>query len=304
MKKLFAVLVTAVIVWGLPGVGAAQAIPGMERITGLFGQPASYRGNGGCDDTDRRLTSEFSVYYGWLEQREGSVWALQRQQATGTAAWPLRGSWLQATEELTFDNSYGLVVSGGIFFPKRPSGTWYSVPAAGSFDFDIASYHWGFLDGLAKVRVSGGLDILGGFRWDRTSVRVDYSDNTTDDYILNAYLPLIGAQLKQPISNGLFLVRVVGAPLVRGRVTYQFSDGLGYAEFGDFPINAQSSFVEVLADCKLKMRRDILAGGFVKYNMMRVRTDYRNLAGLTDESVAWVVNIKSWVIGGVVSVAF
>ncbi len=305
MSKFRLVFVGVVVWWGLCVGPVAQGF--VDDGTALsFGHfPLLYPTGTSCrSGTEPGLLSMPSLYFGWLDQPRDSTWALQRRTSTGTAPWSLKGFWLEATEEVPLDQGLGLLVSGGVFFPGQASGTWYTTPLSRSFDFDIPSYDWWFVDGLVEGRVSGPIDLLAGVRWDHTSTRVDYSDNTSDDYILNSYMALVGAQIKQPFLVGSLLVRLLYSPLVRGQLRYHFWDRLGYAEFGDFRVNSNSSFVETLADYRIKLRGDVQIGGFAKWNWLRVRTDDQNLSGLTTESVSWAVDIRSWTVGGVVLLEF
>lgn len=304
MKRVCVVLTVLIAAWSLPGADLARGFSGMDGAPIPAGFPFGYRSTDLCAGSGKGPANGFTLNLGWLEERDGGKWALQRQASTGTATWPLRGLWAQATKELTFDETFGLMVSAGIFVPRNAAGTWYSSPGTRSFDFEIPSYDWWSVDGIVKAHVSGGFEILGGFRWDHTSTRVNYNDNTSDDYILNAYLPLVGAQMNQRFSTGSLLIRFLAAPWFPGNMKYQFWDRLGFVELGNFPAGSRSSYLEVLADYRVKLRGDIFAGGFVKFNSLRLRTDYRNLSGSTNESVAWAVDIKSWVIGGVVSLDF
>jgi hypothetical protein len=294
-----------VVLCGLPVGSVAQGFLATGAAATLGNIPFAHPGVTQCSGSPRSgLLSMPSLYFGWLEHPTGSNWALQRQASTGTAPWPLKGWWFEATKEVPLDQGYSLLISGGVFLPRRTSGTWVTSPLTRSFDFEIPSYDWWFVDGLAKCWVSGPLELLVGLRWDHTSTRVDYSDNTSDDYILNSYLPLIGAQINQPFCNGSMLVRFVAAPLVWGQIKYHFWDRLGYAEFGDFRVNSKSSFVEILADYRFKLTGDLQAGAFAKWNSLRVRTDDQNLSGLTTESVSWAVDIRSWTLGAVASFDF
>jgi hypothetical protein len=305
MKRLCIMVITVVALWGLPSSGFTQAFFDAGKPTSLGGLPFPVPKSASCvNGAGSWLMNMPSLYVGWLEHGDGSSWALQRQASKGTATWPLKGFWFEATKEVALDTGPGLLVSGGVFVPSRSAGTWSSVPGSGAFAFDIPSYDWWFVDTLAKARVSGNFELLAGFRWDHTSTRVDYSDNTSDDYILNSYMPLIGTQVYQPFSNGSMLVRFVCSPLVFGKLKYHFWSRDGYAEFGDFPLNSKSSFLEVLADYRVRLTGDLHVGVFAKWNWLRVKTDERNLSGLTTESVSWGVDIRSWTLGGDVSLAF
>lgn len=305
MKRLCILLVGIVLLWGLPGADSARGFLGIDGTEAVERLPFSFPSYADSTGSVPASQSDFIVNLGWMEQRDGSIWALERQTSTGTATLPLRGFWFQVTRELAFDKGgLGILASAGVLIPQRLSGTWITRPSGATFGFDIPSYNWGFVDGIVKVSVPGGLDILAGLRWDHISTRVNYSDNTSDDYILNAYFPLIGTQMNHRFSDSSLLVRFIGGPLAFGRMKYHYWDRLGFAEFGNFPVNSKSTYFEILADYRFKLRRAILAGGFVKWNWLRVRTDSNNLSGLTTESVAWSIDQKSWVIGGTFSVDF
>jgi len=305
VKRLFIVFLGMMVLCGLPVGPVAQGFFATGTAAPVGNIPFADPGSTLCSNSmGSGLLSMPSLYFGWLEHPTGSTWALQRQASTGTAPWPLKGWWFEATKEVALDQGFGLLVSGGVFLPRRTSGTWFTSPLTRSFDFEIPSYNWWFVDGLVKGCVSGPFEILVGLRWDHTSTRVDYSDNTSDDYILNSYLPLIGAQINQPFCNGSMLIRFVGSPLAWGQLRYHFWDRLGFAEFGDFRVNSKSSFVEILADYRCQLTGDFRVGAFAKWNSLRVRTDDGNLSGLATESVSWAVDIRSWTLGGVASLAF
>jgi hypothetical protein len=305
MKSSCVLVIFVAALLGLPSSGFTQGFFDFAKPAGLGGMPFPLAKSSSCSNgAGSRLLSMPSLYVGWLEHADGSSWALQRQASKGTATWSLKGFWFGATKEVTLDAGPGIIVSGGVFVPSRSAGTWSSVPGSAAFPFDVPSYDWWFVDGLAKASVNGNIELLAGFRWDHTSTRVDYSDNTSDDYILNSYIPLIGTQVYQPFSNGSLLVRFVGSPLVFGKLKYHFWSRDGYAEFEDFPLNRKSSFLEFLVDYRIKFTGDLHVGAFAKWNWLRVRTDERRLSGLTTESVSWGVDIRSWMIGGDVSLAF
>jgi hypothetical protein len=305
MKSFRILLVAVAIMCVFPFSGFAQGFFGTGMPTGFNGLSFPSSNSSACvNDVTSALTSTPTLYFGWLEHQDRSSWALQRGASKGTATWPLRGFWFGATKDVTFDAGPGILVSGGIFVPRRVEGAWFSSPDTTSFPFEIPSYNWWYVDGLVKARVPGNLELLAGFRWDHTSTRVDYSDNTSDDYILNSYIPIIGTQVSQPFSNGSILVRVVGSPVVFGTMKYHFWTRTGYSEEASFPLNTSSSFLEVLADYRVKLTGDLKAGCFAKWNWLRGRTDDRSLSDSTTESVSWGVDIKSWTLGGDISLAF
>ncbi|MBI4962449.1 MAG: hypothetical protein HY913_04165 [Desulfomonile tiedjei] len=305
MKKLSAVLMGMVLLCFFAANTPAQGFLGSDGTSNSAGFPFRLAGNvvGTGDIPGRGLVSAPTLYLGWLEHSKGNTWALQRQDSTGTAPWPLKGFWLGASKDFSLDNGFGLLVSGSVFFPQRSAGTWFRDSLGRSFDFEIPSYDWWSLDGLLKGRMFGDLEALAGFRWDHTSTRVNYSDNTEDDYILNAYVPLFGLQIRQPFSSGCVLVRFVGSPWVGGRLKYHYWDRLGFAEFGDFDVR-RGTFMEFFMDYSVKTKGNLSLGGFAKWNALHVKTAEASLSGSTTDPVAWSVNIRSWTVGGTVSLGF
>jgi hypothetical protein len=294
VKRVCVVVVCLVAVCGLCPPVPAQGIFGEGALTSGAGYPCAW-GAGGI--TMPR------VYVGWLEQSKGSTWTIERADRTGTAAWPLKGLWLGATEEFTGCDGIGLLVSGSLFIPRHSSGTWLPSPQAADFNFEIPSYGWWSIDGLVTKRVSGAFELVGGLRWDHSSIRVAYRDNTDDDYILNAYIPLVGVQVAQKSCNGSLTVRFMGTPVVLGGLKYHFWTGDGYSESGNFAPN-NSYFMELFAEYSWCMGNNITAGGFAKWNSLSIKTRESHLAGSTTEPVRWGVGIQSLVVGGSVSVGF
>jgi len=305
VKKLCVAVMGMLVMWALSSAVFAQGIVGRDWPQGVGSFPFNWS-NGPCASTNApgcSFPGTACLYAGWLEHPNGSVWALQRQDTTGTAAWPLRGFWFGVSTDLPLEGGLGFVISGSIFLPQRRSGTWSQTPTNVDFDFDIPSYDWWSVDGLVKFPAKGAFEVLAGVRWDHTSIRVNYSDNTSDDYILNAYIPLFGMQICQRASSGRLLLRAVGTPWVGGRLKYHFWGEPDSVEFEDFDVS-NGYFAEVFADYSLRIRGDLSLGGFVKWNALHVKTAERNLSGFQTGPVLWSVNIKSWVVGASLSFAF
>lgn len=305
MKGLCILLMGISVFCFLPVDLCGQSLIAGNQTAGLDGP--SFFGSGPCPQNDNitasKLFGDPNLYIGWLDSARGSTWSLQRQNSSGTASWPFRGLWLGASEEFNIGKGNGLLVSGSVLLPKRSAGTWYNSPAASTFDFEIPSYEWWAVDALVRGGLSGPFALLAGFRWDHTSTRVNYSDNSSDDYILNLYLPLVGAQLNQRFANGALLFRFLATPIVPGRVKYNFWDRLGFSEYGDFSVN-RGYFMEIFSDYRFKITDDLSAGGFVKWNSVHVTTSERSLSGLATEPVSWTVDLRSWAVGGSLSLGF
>lgn len=234
----------------------------------------------------------------------GSSWNLKRQTSTGTAEWPIKGWLLQAEKDIALVGSTDIIISGGIFFPQRSRGTWFESSSSRAYSFEIPAYDWWFLDGTVKAPISGSVDFLFGFRWNHTDTKVDYGDNSRDGYILDSYIPLIGAQFNQRFSASALVFRVVGSPLPWGRMTYHFWEPGRLVEYGEFPFSAKSSFLEFFADYRINCTRDVVLVGFAKWNRQSVQTHEQSLSGDTSEPVSWDVDIRSWTLGADVSVVF
>jgi hypothetical protein len=305
VKRLCIVLVGMVALWLLPVRVSAQGMLGTGGTTSFAALPFSWPSNvAGCNNPSASgIFGMPNVYFGYLTHPRGSTWTLRRNTLTATAAWTLKGYWLGATEDLTLGDRLGLLVGGSAFFPQHSRATWHTDPATTPFDFDVRSYEWWTVDGLAKGRVSDSFDVLAGFRWDHTSTRVRYSDNTDDDYILNLYLPIIGAQVNQTFGNGSLLVRLLVAPFVPGTMRYHFWSRTGFSEFGNFSGN-NGSLVEVFADYSLRVSRDLSVGGFAKWDTLHIRTAERNLSDSTTEPISWSIDIRSWTFGASLSLGF
>jgi hypothetical protein len=249
------------------------------------------------------LSNPLNLYVGWLDHAKGNTWTLQRQQSSGTASWPVRGWWLGASTDFALSYPIGVLVAGYVFFPQRSAGTWYEDPPSRSFDFEVPSYDWWTVEGFLTGSLCGNLEILAGFRWNHTSIRINYSDFTDDDYILNTTTPLVGVQYRGQSSAQRILVRVVGSPVIGGNLNYHFWDNLGFAEFGSFPVRS-GSFLECMADYSVQVADRFGLGCFVKWNVLRVRTDEKDVSGSAVEPIYWSVDNRAWIVGASASLAF
>ena len=306
MKRLWAVLVSVMVLWSSPVDATAQGASGSSAGAGAGAISSQPSGNACGNDKGASSScwGTTSLYAGWLEtSSNGNSWALRRTSSTGTAAWPLKGFWLEASQDVNLNHDYGLILSGGVLQPRTGHGTWFNAPSGQPVDFTAPSYDWWQAQGLLKRRVSGPVDILAGVRWRHINTKVNYNDNTTDDYVLNTYTPLIGVQVNKAFSASSLLVRFVASPLTRGTLKYNFSTQTGFSEYADFDVT-DGSFMEFLASYGLKLKRDLTLGAFVKGSSFETTTPVHNLSGSTSEPVSWDVDLRSWTFGGTVSWRF
>lgn len=307
MKRICVALIGIALMWSLPPITSAQGFLGSAMTPGPGELPVRWSSSAfdTCDRPGAGILGMPRVYFGWLEHAKGTRWAsrFELEQSTGTAQWPLKGWWFGVCEDLTLLDGVGLVLSGSIFLPQRSAGAWFTSPLTETFDFEVPSYDWWSADGLARKRVSGPVALLAGFRFDHTSTRVNYRDNTLDDYILNIYLPLVGLQIDQIFSTGSLLVRFVGTPVMYGMLRYEYWDQEGYAEFADFRMSS-GCFGEIFAEYSRKLPGDLFVGGFVRWNSLSLKTASHNLSGGSTDPVLWTVRIQSWTVGGSLSLPF
>jgi hypothetical protein len=109
VKRLIIVFVGLVVLCGMPVGPVAQGFFATGTAATLGNIPLAYTGSTLCSDSPRSaLMSMPSLYFGWLEYPTGSTWALQRRASTGTAQWPLKGWWFEATKEVALDQGFSL----------------------------------------------------------------------------------------------------------------------------------------------------------------------------------------------------
>jgi hypothetical protein len=304
MKKCIAMIgVICLWVWTSPGQAqfgfSGKGTPLMAEANESLSPAACGNRNPVSSD----LSDPLSLYVGWLEHSKGNTWTLHHPQSNGIAPWPIRGIWLGASTHFVVNNPIGVLVAGYVLFPERTAANWYTEPAARSFDFEIPSYDWWAVEGFLTGNLCDNLRILGGFRWNHTSIRIHFSDSTDDDYVLNTYTPLAGVEYRQQFSTQRILVRIVGSPVIAGSLKYHFWDNLGFSEFGSFPVR-NGSFVECTADYSVKMAKRLALGCFVKWNALRVKTAEQALSGSSLDQASWTVDTRAWIVGASASLAF
>ncbi|MEW6348200.1 MAG: hypothetical protein AB1646_04010 [Thermodesulfobacteriota bacterium] len=304
MKRLGLLVLVLMALSQVPSALHAQSPGGGLDAPGLAGSSSlGVKGTGASKWSG--VLSLPTLYVGWLEHPKGASWALQRPLSSGTAPWALTGLWLGATKNLPVTKDFGLMLSGGYFSPRRSDGTWFTTPEAATFRFEIPSYDWWSADGFLKRRVSGPFEVLAGLRYDHTSTRVEYSDQSFDDYILNTYIPIIGAQTAHRFSRSSLTVRFLASPVVWGRLRYAYwAPLINYGESGDFRPKGDSYFMEFFADYRTAIKGTVDIGAFAKWNSLRVHTFDAALAGGSTDEVSWNVAIRSWTFGATLNLGF
>jgi hypothetical protein len=104
-------------------------------------------------------------------------------------------------------------------------------------------------------------------------------------------------------ANSNLTLRLLGSPVVPGRVKYNFWDQHGFSESGDFDVNT-GYLLEVFGDYSIKIAGDFNVGGFAKWNSVRLRTNEVSLSGSATEPVYWNVDVRAWTIGAMASFGF
>lgn len=290
MRSFVVVLCAALFLSSLPGPGSAQDLSATGVARGLFALP--FR--------DGAVMSP-RVYLGWLEHPTGMTLTMHRTNKDGVASWPVKGLWAGLETGLALSENLGLLVSGGVLLSQRASGNllWSDGRADA---FHVEGYQAGHVQGLLSYQAAGPVQVLAGFRWDHSSTRLLYWDSTPDDYILNAYLPLVGLQVDQQFFAGDLRVRCVGFAAVPGSLKYHYWDG-AYSEFGDFDLG-RGYFLDIFTEYSKSLMGDFRVGAFLSWNVVHAQSREELLSGSTHEPISWSADKRSWILGASIALNF
>lgn len=304
MRKMVLFLTAVIVVAVWPWYAVSQGFPGNSGSADAFAH--SLPGNDFCapySAADRRLSGFWEMDLGWLEHPKGSTIVLKRPSTISTASWPLRGAWTGAFADVQLGDTWGMLFSRGAISTQRGAGTWTTTSSPNTYGFDVPGYETWFLEGLLSRRAGRPVRLLAGVRWDHSSMRLLYSDDTYDDYVLDGYIPVVGLQVSDPLLGVGLTMRCLVSPFVPGNFRYHYWDNRGYAEFGSFPFS-KGYFLEFLGDYNRKVAGWITMGGFVRWNTLRAQTCEKELQGLSSDPVSWDLNKQVWIVGGTLSLIF
>ncbi|MFC1835788.1 hypothetical protein ACFL2Q_13845 [Thermodesulfobacteriota bacterium] len=272
----------------------------------------------------------FNAYVGYAEHHTGTVqgfnYSFGKTQFQDTARRPLRGLWLGFSGEASFSDAFGAFVSGGGLVYAQSAG-WADVePYAWGYSVDSRGEWWGYLDATASysIGILGRTSFLLGFRWDHynSKTAIVYPNTPSIDKELdlkmNAYLPILGAQITQNWWGGRLRIRAIGFPSVPGEMKYDWGEndpsaGYRYSEVSTQQIS-RGYFVELFTEYSRRITGHSQVGAFVTFNQLHCKTDMgtynyfesSRTSGLSQGSDDTGLRFQrtSWTIGGSVSLDF
>jgi hypothetical protein len=293
-------LLPILIVFGLPGWAAASGLLGIS----LPRLPI------GCGESPCPGIASPVLYVGWMEDRQGVAFSVY---ATGAPAggvvlrYPNRGLWVGVSESVCLTRDFSFTASGWCVLTSRAAGReFYDLvpPSERSWD---ATAQWWFVDGLVAMGSCGGFSVLAGLRYDHYTSRLDNSYNETTpllptysgDMILNAWIPLIGAEYAYRGSDTHLVFRTIGFPLLFGGFKFADVDRLNSViSDGHW---TRGYFLEVLAEYSKRVGPGS-AGIFARWNGIEANSKGNSAVifpvHLRPSPHDVTANRSSWTIGG------
>ncbi|MGO9122084.1 MAG: hypothetical protein ACLQPD_31285 [Desulfomonilaceae bacterium] len=325
--------VSAQLMRGNVPIGAGGAARGYQVPTQAF------PGMTACDSNPwSRLRVE--SYVGYLDDPNGFSYNRERSDASGEPSqlysMPVRGMWLGLSSGISLSDALGITLSGGLLVPGKTQGQFSedgAVQVALNSNLD-SNHQWGYLDGMGTYNFSRSssfvsMQIVGGFRWDhldsKQSLRFSdttggnqLSGSTTNNVILNAFLPYLGFQYVYKSGTSNTTTRLIGFPYVPGSVKFQDSfsqiqTGLtsnGGGEY-QYPLSFTSGyFLEFIAEGSRRMLGSAYLGTFFRWNMLHAATGPGSYTTASDRTDSFVIDekfsyyIHAWTVGALVSLDF
>ncbi len=300
----------------------AQGPDGDNLSSWLLSSPSRgiFRGGTPCyPDACPNPSATFRI--GWVDDERGVRRDFQTRSVVQSYHWPLRGLWLGGAIHANFGPSIGVALGGGGLVASKTRGGATLEPGGDFAKFDSPNL-WTQLEILGRYSLYRGVSVVGGFRWDYFNVKLDASTLPGQEGLVggargsvintkwNAYLPLVGVQLKQPSTVQDITVQMLGFPYVPGNEKSQSSNDGGVNAFVNSLNFEKGYFLEILGEYSRRIAGNGSVGGFVRWNLLHTETvdgtDMEIRMGVpgTSRGVSIGLTRRSWTIGLNVSVAF
>ncbi|MFC1836423.1 hypothetical protein ACFL2Q_17160 [Thermodesulfobacteriota bacterium] len=272
-----------------------------------------------------------NAYVGYAEHHMGTVqgfnYTTGNVQFNDTTRLPLSGLWLGFSGEAQVSDAFGCLLSGGGLVYAQSSG-WADVEPDvwSAYSVDSRGEWWGYLDATASYSIGflGRTSFLVGFRWDHYNSRtaITYGNQPNNDvemdFKMNAYLPILGAQVTRTWWGGLLRIRAIGFPTVLGEMKYDWGENDAPAGYRYSEVSTQQMsrgyFVELFAEYRRRMTGHSQVGAFVTLNQLHGVTDIGSYnffevtqtSGLAqgNDDTGITFQRTSWTVGGSVSLDF
>lgn len=325
--------VSAQLMRGNVPIGASAAAPGYQVPT------QAYPGMTACDSKPcSRLRVE--SYVGYLDDPKGFSYTRERTDGSGEPnllfSMPVRGIWLGLSSAISLSDALGITLSGGLLAPSKTQGEFRedgAVQVALNSNLD-SNHQWGYLDGMGTYNFSRSssfvsMELVGGFRWDHFDSKqsLRFSDTTggnqlsgssTNNVILNAFLPYLGFQYVYKSGTTNTTSRVIGFLYVPGSVKFQdsFSQiqaGLTANGGGEYryPLSFTSGyFLECVTEGSRRIFGSASLGTFFRWTMVHAATGPGSYTTASDQTDSFVIDekfsyyLRAWTVGGLLSIDF
>jgi hypothetical protein len=255
-----------------------------------------------------RSKSVPTVYVGWLEHRNGIDMADDLPNIRGGVTnWrqrPLKGLWLSG--ELQWDTRMlSLSAAAATLLPQKTSGIILSNIGL-TAQFDTVEDQWSYVDVVCAYKMGPSYLLVGGFRWDHTSSRlhINRPRESYDDFIVNAFLPLVGVEARRKGSFDISRLRVVGFPFVPGDITFHTWELHRPESSRSYQNFSRGYYVEVVTEYAQRIGRHGKFGVFLRWDMMRADTGVTAALQPGSQPIRWIVDRSSWTVGTTINVAF
>jgi hypothetical protein len=325
--------VSAQLMRGNVPMGASGAARGYQVPTQAF------PGMTACESKPySRLRVQSNV--GYLDDPKGFSYTRERADASGEPSqlfsMPVRGIWLGLSSGISLSDALGITLSGGLLAPVNTQGEFREDGAVQvALNSNLNSNHqWGYLDGMGTYNFSRSssfvsMELVGGFRWDhfdsKQSLRFSdttggnqLSGSTTNNVILNAFLPYLGFQYVYKSGTSNTTSRVIGFPYVPGSVKFQDSfsqiqTGLTANGGGEYryPLSFTSGyFVECVTEGSRRVFGSAYLGTFFRWTMLHAATGPGSYTTASDRTDSFVIDEKfsyylhAWTVGALLSLDF
>jgi hypothetical protein len=325
--------VSAQLMRGNVPIGASAAAPGYQVPT------QAYPGMTACDSKPcSRLRVE--SYVGYLDDPKGFSYTRERTDGSGEPnllfSMPVRGIWLGLSSAISLSDALGITLSGGLLAPGKTQGEFRedgAVQVALNSNLD-SNHQWGYLDGMGTYNFSRSssfvsMELVGGFRWDHFDSKqsLRFSDTTggnqlsgssTNNVILNAFLPYLGFQYVYKSGTTNTTSRVIGFPYVPGSVKFQDSfsqiqarlTANGGGEY-QYPLSFTSGyFLECVTEGSRRIFGSANLGTFFRWTMVHATTGPGSYTTASDRTDSFVIDekfsyyLRAWTVGGLLSLDF
>ncbi len=306
MKSSLSVITLALALC-LNSIGSSWAEPylnsGTIGASGYAFTDRSWHGMSEFLGNAKQNINPIKLSVGWLEHPKGLSFNNDLPKLLGgitnVRARPLRGVMGSVTMSGKLCDRINLELTGATLFSREAGGTITSNIGL-TADFEGHGAEWSYVESILEWEYSDNFSLLAGIRWDHTKARfhVIRPATSNDDFIVNAYLPVIGLQSQQPFAYGNIAMRILGSPFAPGSLKFHT-----WSEVTTYSQESHQEFSDgYLFEIQGEWRKNIFGSMdvslFGKWDLFRAKTPVDNVlvpAPVLD--ISWNMDRKSWTVG-------